>query len=61
MKRKIVQIAAVSETVGNCLALFALADDGTLWRLYDYYNSNENWYEVKELPDAPEEGSGYSY
>ncbi len=57
-KRRIVQIAA-SRIDEGAVALYALADDGTLWRAYDHGGDNERqapffdepWEQIEPLPD----------
>lgn len=44
--RKIVQISSVSRE--NCVRLFALCDDGTLW---ETSNCGMKWNEIPNVPD----------
>lgn len=66
MRRPIVQISAVYDRHAGSL-LFALAVDGTLWRLTDAENSlaaisEEQWEQLPNLPDGadpdPNVGTG---
>jgi hypothetical protein len=51
--RKVRQIAAATEGAGELYAvLFAVADDGTVWRC----QAEEGWIQVAALPEA--EGCG---
>lgn len=53
MARKIIQIAPVVHD--DRLKIFALAEDGTLWRKYDSNNNDHtnprmNWVQLPDLP-----------
>jgi hypothetical protein len=52
--RRIVQIAAASpQSIGQRTALFALADDGTLWSLGERSGHNmHRWYPMPGLPET---------
>lgn len=61
MKRRIVQIATTTTAFegigGECQddALYALADDGTLWRMSEpRANGVHAWHMLAALPDAPD-------
>lgn len=51
--RKVIQIAGSSETVDRFASLFALCDDGTIWRMVVHhadYNTEDYWAQMKEIP-----------
>lgn len=50
MKRRIVQISAIPESLGcSSWAIYALADDGTLWSKTHYSGA---WDQMSALPDS---------
>jgi len=57
--RKIVQIAAHGEGDSTCSALYALADDETLWRLSGF--TTPRWEQVQALPDREEDDSNVPF
>ena len=55
--RQIIQLAAASGGPGHAGALFALASDGTVWRLA--IKLNYTWFQLPDLPavGAPPAGT----
>ena len=53
--RKIIQISVIPETAESCFAVYALADDGTIWAHYPERNGTA-WAQLKVNPLPEREG-----
>lgn len=54
--RKIVQIAASSDTADTIGYIIALCDDGTMWKIYIDETINGEWKLIKPIPQDDVEG-----
>jgi hypothetical protein len=54
LKRKVVQISSIAETVGSYSQLFALCNDGTIWVKDSPGDEDESyWKYICDIPDDP--------
>jgi len=52
MKRKVIQVMSVLDSVGGKYLVIAVCDDGTLWQMGGLYEGKMEWTQIPAPPET---------